>query len=76
MQDSGYHRIGDEIGQRNDMRIWKTTAHGPITEELSLLLESTRIKETPLFLWSKNTDLVSFSTTDDVSVSYCRRINQ
>lgn len=50
MQDSCYYRIGAEIGQRNDVRMWITSAHRSITEELSLLLESTRITDTPLVL--------------------------
>lgn len=54
------------------MRIWKTSTHSPITEELTLLLESTRIKETPLVLWNENTCLFSISKTNDVPIAYCR----
>ena len=60
-----FHRIGAEIGQRNDVGMWITSAHRSVTEELSLLLESTRIMDTPLFLWNENTSLVNFSRTDN-----------
>lgn len=65
MQDSRYRRIVAEIGQRNDVRMWITSAHRSITEELFLLLEFTRITDTPLVLWNENTNLVSFSRTDN-----------
>lgn len=46
------------------------SAHSHITEELSLLLEPTRIKETLLVLWNESTKLVKFWKTDDVLLAY------
>ena len=70
IQDSRCHRVEDEIGQGNDMKIWMTSAHSPTTAELSLLSEPTRIKETPFVPWNESTGLVSFRKTDDVFVAW------
>lgn len=65
--NSGCHSTGVEIGQGNAVTIWVKSAHGYITEDPSLRLEPTWIKETPLVPWN---EVLSWSTFEKQMMCY------